>query len=168
MKISRGEVDKLAKKLWNYHHLHHKLKKTDCILVLGGHDLRVAKRGVEIFLDGWAPLIVFSGGRGGLTKNWEETEAERFAKIAIEAGVSRKKILIETESENTGENIIFTKKLLQQEGIKVAEIIIVTKPQMERRAFATLKKHWPDKEVIITSPQFSLMNIKTTRAPEII
>ncbi len=49
----------LAKKIWDYHHMGHKLKKSDCILVLGSHDLRVAERGAEIFLQGWAPLLIF-------------------------------------------------------------------------------------------------------------
>ncbi|PIN72448.1 hypothetical protein COV22_03185, partial [Candidatus Woesearchaeota archaeon CG10_big_fil_rev_8_21_14_0_10_47_5] len=35
----------LAKKLWDYHHVNQSLEKSDCILVLGSHDLRVAERG---------------------------------------------------------------------------------------------------------------------------
>jgi hypothetical protein len=37
----------LAKKLWNYHHVNQYLEKSDCILVLGSQDLRVAERGAE-------------------------------------------------------------------------------------------------------------------------
>jgi len=29
----------------------------------------------------------------------------------------------------------------------------VQKPYMERRSFATFKKHWPEKNLIVTSPQ---------------
>ena len=54
-------VINLAKILWDYHHMHHKISKADCILALGSHDLRVANRAADLWLEGWAPYIVFSG-----------------------------------------------------------------------------------------------------------
>lgn len=77
------EVRRLAQKLWDYHHLNHSLEKSDLILVLGSHDLRVAERAVELYREGMAPYILFSGKRGALTSHWKETEAERFASLAI-------------------------------------------------------------------------------------
>jgi len=32
---------------------------------------------------------------------------------------------------------------------------------MERRSFATFKKHWPEKELIVTSPQLSMQAYPT-------
>lgn len=151
--MEREKIRQLAKKIWDYHHMNYTLKKADCILVLGSHDLRVAERGAQLFLEGWAPLLIFSGGRGNLTSTWEKTEGELFAKIAIEMGVPEDKILVENESSNTGENILFTRKLLAEHGIDSQKIIIVQKPYMERRSYATFKKVWPEKEVIVTSPQ---------------
>ncbi|MFX1547197.1 MAG: hypothetical protein ACFFCU_13430, partial [Promethearchaeota archaeon] len=55
-------VNLLAKIIWNYHHMNHKLEKSDCILVLGSHDIRVAEYAASLFLEGWAPIIIFSGG----------------------------------------------------------------------------------------------------------
>src|ERR1700745_3308880 len=102
----------LAKKLWDYHHMNHVLEKADCILVLGSHDLRVAERAAELYLQQWAPMIIFSGGLGNFTKEmWTETEADLFAAIAIKMGVPKKDILIENRSTNTGENILFTQQL---------------------------------------------------------
>ena len=57
-----------AKKLWEYHHLNHTPANADYILVLGSHDLRVAERGAELYLQGWAPILIFSGGLGNVTK----------------------------------------------------------------------------------------------------
>lgn len=67
-------IDKLAKKIWDYHRLNQELQKANCILVMGSHDTRVTERGAKLFLDGWAPLIIFSGGFGRLTncKVWPE------------------------------------------------------------------------------------------------
>lgn len=145
-----------AKKIWDYHHMNHTLEKADCIIVLGSHDTRVAERGAEIFLQGFAPIIVFSGFLGALTLgNWDRPEAEVFAEIAINMGVPEDKIIIENRSTNTGENIIFSKKIISERGINPKSIIAVQKPYMERRTYATVKKVWPEVEVLVTSPQLT-------------
>src|SRR5689334_19033955 len=96
----------LAKKLWDYHHVNNTIEKADCILVLGSHDLRVAEHAAQLYLEGWAPLLIFSGGLGNFTKDlWTETEADLFAAIAIKMGVPKNAILVENKSTNTGENI---------------------------------------------------------------
>lgn len=160
------ETLELALKLWNYHHMNHQLEKSDCILVLGSHDTRVAQRGAELFLEGFAPLLVLSGGLGRLTQGmWVETEAEKFAEIAIKMGVPEEAILIESKSTNTGENILFTQQLLQQKNLDPQTFIVVQKPYMERRSYATFKKHWPGKKLLVTSPQISFHEYATNEIP---
>ena len=154
--MNQEEIDKTAKKLWNYHRMNYKLEKADCILVLGSHDIRIAERGAQLFLEGWAPILIFSGGVGRLTAGlWNKPEAEVFADIALKMGVPKDKILIENKSTNTGDNIIFTMNLLKEKGLDPKSFIVVQKPYMERRAFATFKKILPDKKLIVTSPQIS-------------
>ena len=146
----------LAEKLWHYHQMNHQLEPADAILVLCSHDKKVAERGARLFLEGWAPLLIFSGGLGAITKNiWSEPEADQFAAIAIRLGVPQEKILIENQSTNTSENVLFTRRLLAQKQIDPRKFILVQKPYMERRSFATFRKHWPEKEVRVTSPQVS-------------
>ena len=145
-----------AKKIWVYHHMNHSLEKADCIIVLGSHDTRVAERGAELILQGFAPIIVFSGYLGSLTlAKWNRPEAEIFAEIAIKMGVPDEKILIENKSTNTGENIILSRKLLYERGMNPGTIIAVQKPYMERRTYATIKKVWPEIGLFVTSPQFT-------------
>ena len=146
----------LAEQIWRYHLMNHQLEKSDAILVLCSHDKRVAERGAQLFLEGWAPLLIFSGGLGTITSGmWSEPEADQFARVAINLGVTREKILIENKSTNTGENILFTKLLLAQKNLNPEKFILVQKPYMERRAYATFRKLWPEKEVLVTSPQVS-------------
>ncbi len=160
------EIITLSKRVWDYHHIHHDLKKSDCILVLGSHDIRVAERAAELYLNGWAPVLIFSGGLGRLTDGmWDETEADKFARIAREKGVPNEAVLIENRSTNTGENILFTQQLLKEKNLDLQTFIVVQKPYMERRSYATFKKHWPDKTLIVTSPQIRFDEYATDEIP---
>jgi uncharacterized SAM-binding protein YcdF (DUF218 family) len=150
------QIYELAETLWDYHLMKQEVAQADAILVLCSHDERVAERGAQLFLDGFAPLIIFSGGQGAITRRlWQEPEAERFARIAMSLSVPRERILIEPESTNTGENIAFTRRLLAAKGLDPQKFIVVQKPYMERRSYATFRKLWPEKEVVVTSPQVS-------------
>jgi uncharacterized SAM-binding protein YcdF (DUF218 family) len=145
-----------AQLLWDYHHMNHEPEKSDCIFVLGSHDMRVAERGAELYLQGYAPILVFSGGLGNFTREtWTSAEADLFAEKAIEMGVPEGVILRENKSTNTGENIQFTQKLLKEHNIDPESFLLVQKPYMERRSYATFKQHWPEKKLLVTSPQTS-------------
>ena len=147
-------IDDWARIVWDYHHVHHALRKADCIIVLGSHDTRVAERGAELVLAGWAPFVVFSGHLGSLTSGtWTRSEAEVFADVAVGRGVPRERILLETRSTNTGENVDFSRQLLAEQGLKPRRAIAVQKPYMERRTLATFTSRWPELEVVVTSPQ---------------
>ena len=152
----RQEIRDLAEKLWHYHHMNQRLEQADAVLVLCSYDTAVAERGARLLLEGWAPLLIFSGGLGTITRRlWSEPEADRFAAIALGLGVPAERILVENRSTNTGENVLFTRRLLAERGLTPQRFILVQKPYMERRAYATFKKLWPEKEVVVTSPQVS-------------
>jgi uncharacterized SAM-binding protein YcdF (DUF218 family) len=157
------DIIELAQVVWDYHHVNHQLTKSDCILTLGSHDTRVAERAAELYLQNWAPLLIFSGGLGRLTEGmWNESEADKFARIAVDMGVPAENILIENRSTNTGENIVLVKQLLIEKKLDPQSFIVVQKPYMERRSYATFMKHWPDKQLVVTSPQISLNEYPTT------
>jgi uncharacterized SAM-binding protein YcdF (DUF218 family) len=150
-------VRALVETLWNYHRLQHQLARADGILVLCSHDTRVAERGAQLFLDGLAPRLIFSGGLGTITRHlMTEPEADQFARIAASMGVPRERILVENRSTNTGENVLFTKELLAAAGVTIDRVILVQKPYMERRSYATFRQVWPEPEVLVTSPQVSM------------
>lgn len=147
-------IDSDARLVWDYHHVGHVLAPADCIIVLGSHDTRVAERGAEVFGQGLAPLIVFSGNLGALTSGvWERPEAEIFADVAARAGVPRDKMLLETRATHTGENVDFSRRLLREQGREPRTAIAVQKPYMERRTLATFEQRWPELRVMVTSPQ---------------
>jgi uncharacterized SAM-binding protein YcdF (DUF218 family) len=161
MRLPSGEIAgrarDLAQVLWDYHQLRHELVPSDAILVLCSHDLRVAERGAELFLQRWAPLLIFSGGLGSITRALMTIpEADQFAEVARRMGVPPDRILIENRSTNTGENVRFTRALLEALGLAPGSFIVVQKPYMERRSYATFRKVWPEPQVRVTSPQVSM------------
>ncbi|MCX8239796.1 MAG: YdcF family protein [Verrucomicrobiales bacterium] len=150
-------TDEAAEIVWNYHLMGHEIGPADLIWALGSHDLRVADRVAELWHAGMAPWVVMSGGLGNFTEGvFEKPEAELFAERAIELGVPEEVILIENESTNTGENVMFTRRVLAEKSIGVSNLIAVQKPYMERRTFATICKQWEGLEVRVTSPQLTM------------
>ena len=145
-----------ARVLWDYHHLDLGLSPVDFILALGSHDGRVAKHAAQLILKDFAPILVTSGGLGKVTNTiWAVSEGERFAKIARELGVPDSKILVEDTATNTGENVTRTRDLLVRKGIVARSAILVTKPYMRRRAYATAVKQWPEVDWLVSSPSLS-------------
>ena len=151
------DINSALEELWKYLKMGHKLMKADGILVFGSHDTGTAGHAVKLYKNGWAPLLIFSGGLGKITRNKQKTtEAERFARLAQKKGVPLEDVLIENKSTNTRENVIFTKELLDKKNIKVNKIIIIAKPYMERRAYATFRKSWKNVDVIASSQDISM------------
>lgn len=149
-------VHELALRLWQYHHMNHEIGPAGAILVLCSHDTCVAERGADLWLQGFAPWIVFSGGLGAITRRlWSEPEADQFARIAITRGVPADRILIENASTNTGENVRLSRALIADRGLDPPSFIVVQKPYMERRSYATFRRVWPEKPVVVTSPRVS-------------
>ena len=53
--------------LWDYMRMNHELKQSDCIIGLGTIDTNVANIASELYLNGYADKIIFSGGLGKIT-----------------------------------------------------------------------------------------------------
>lgn len=149
----KGKTDKeLAKVLWDYNRSETPLKKADIILGLGNNDIKIAQHAAKLLLEGWAPLILFTGSFGLLTKeSFTKPEAEVFADEAMKLGIPREKILIENKATNTGENILFSKKLLEENKLNPKKFIVITKPHQLRRAYATFVKVWPGQKLVMNS-----------------
>lgn len=158
-RMESTQVDQLAKIIWDYHHLNHRLEQADVMLVLGGHDLRVPEYAADLFVRGLVPYVVISGGVAHtddlLKTDWSETEAEKFAEVMMRCGVPKEKISLENQAKNTGDNFSLSRRLIEGQVGRFQSVLVVTKPYMERRAFATGQKQWPDIKLVVTSPQIS-------------
>lgn len=154
-----------AQVLWDYLCLHTPPKKADCIVGFGCYNEDIPRRAAQLYRDGFAPWVLFTGGLGRNTAHmWTESEAERFGRIALAEGVPENALLLETESTNTAENIAYTQDLLAQKGIAVSSILGVHKPYMERRIYAAWKNYWPEMPFEVTSYQQTMAEYLETNA----
>lgn len=116
----------------------------DCILIFGSikrqeERLQLA---AKLYQEKRAPYVLLSGGKG-FKSNVEE--ASLMIKRAIELGIPKEKIIIEDESNNTTENVLYSmialeKKLLLK---NVKRLIVVTSPFHMQRVILTTSKYLP-------------------------
>ena len=143
--------------LWDFMHMNHQPEPADVIVGFGCYDEDIPKRCAELWHQGYAPYVCFSGGLGRNTSGiWTGSEAERFAAIAIAEGVPEERIILEKKSTNSADNLIFTPKVLEKVGVKAEKIIAVHKPYMEKRLWAAMQVYWPAVEVVYTSPEVTV------------
>ena len=143
--------------IWDYLGLHQAPEKADVIVGFGNFNDNIARRAAELYHQGYAPKILFTGGLGRNTLGLlPETEAARFARVAMACGVRSEDIIREDKSTNTAENIIFTRRLLEELGIPHDRILGVHQPFMERRITAAMGVYWKDLDFRVTSPQVTI------------
>jgi uncharacterized SAM-binding protein YcdF (DUF218 family) len=135
----------------------HEARPCSVAIGLGSHDLGVADTTVDLYERGMMPLIVFTGATSRTTRErMPRGEAEHYRERAIERGVPADAILVEPQARNTGENIRFSRSLLEDRGVPVSSVLLVSKPYEERRAYATARKLWPGVEWVSASTPMTL------------
>ncbi len=143
--------------IWDYLCLHQEPRKADVIVGFGNFNTDIARRAAELYREGYAPKILFTGGLGRNTEGMlPEPEAARFAKVAMACGVPEEDIILEDKSRNTKENIEFTRALLEERGIPHDHILGVHQPFMERRIMAAMGIYWPEQSFTVTCPQVTI------------
>lgn len=141
---SREEILNDAKMLYVFHSETANVPvRADIILAAGSHDLRVPEHAARLFLAGVAPILICSGGFGKITDGlWSIPEGDVFAERCIACGVPKDRIIVEREAKNTGDNFSLSKKLCSDMGLHPQTGVIVCKPYMAKRAWATGSKQW--------------------------
>ena len=143
--------------IWDYLCLHQAPQKADVIVGFGNFNEDIPRRAAELYLQGYAPKILFTGGLGRNTVGLlPESEAARFARVAMSCGVPEEAIIKEDKSTNTAENIHFTKALLEELNVPHDHILGVHQPFMERRITAAMGVYWPELNFSVTSPQVTI------------
>lgn len=121
------------------------MRYADAIIAFGGRDLTVADQAARLHREGRAPWVVATGG---VPFDARRSEAEAFADHMVQLGVPRERILIESCSRHTGENVQFALDLLRQRADVLRTLLAVPWPFAARRAAATLRRQAPQVDVI--------------------
>jgi uncharacterized SAM-binding protein YcdF (DUF218 family) len=146
-----------ARLIWDYHQMHHESPPVDAAIGLGSHDLGVATTTAGLYHAGLFPVLVFTGGNSPTTAaRFPRGEAVHYREHALSLGVPDKAILLEPNAANTGHNITYSRQVLADAGITPTTVLLVSKPYMERRSYATARKLWPEVEVRCASEPLEL------------
>ncbi|TDC43138.1 YdcF family protein [Actinomadura sp. KC345] len=138
--------------IWNHHLMGHRPRPCSAAIALGSHDLGVATHAAELYHAGLFPVVVLSGGNSPTTKDvFPRGEAVHYAEHAIGLGVPESAIIIEPHAANTGQNIDYSRTALAEAGVEVTSLLLISKPYMERRSFATARKLWPRPDLVCAS-----------------
>jgi len=108
--------------------------KADVIVVVsGGQTTSRAEKGIDLYKQGYAPKIIFSGA------SLDDGPSNAFAMRdqALASGVPASNIYIDEKSQNTYENAVNSKAILQS--LAASKIILVTSPYHQRRANQTFE-----------------------------
>jgi uncharacterized SAM-binding protein YcdF (DUF218 family) len=148
---NRPEIAAPLRVVWDYMRLVHPPVAADAILTLGSFDVQAAVHAARLWKAGLAPVVIMSGGiahRGGLLDTgWDRPEARVFADAAIAEGVPAGALLL--EAQNTGDNFVLGRAVAEAAGHQIARLLVVAKPYMTRRGFATGRKVWPEVELVM-------------------
>ncbi|MGP3969595.1 YdcF family protein [Streptomyces sp. 6N223] len=143
--------------IWNYHQMGHQPRPCSAAIGLGSHDLGVATTVAELHRAGLFPVMVFSGGNSPTTRDrFPRGEAVHYREHALSLGVPDEAILVEPKAANTGQNITFSRALLAKAGVEVETLLLISKPYMQRRSYATCRKLWPEIDVVCASETLEL------------
>ncbi|MEU6222533.1 YdcF family protein [Streptomyces sp. NPDC047042] len=143
--------------IWNHHQMGHELRPCSAAIGLGSHDLGVAGTAADLYRAGLFPVVVFSGGNSPTTRaRFPRGEAVHYREHALSRGVPDEAILVEPKAANTGQNIVLSRALLAEAGVAVESLLLISKPYMERRSYATCRKLWPEAEVVCASEPLEL------------
>ncbi|MFG2378562.1 YdcF family protein [Streptomyces sp. NPDC048504] len=143
--------------IWDYHQMGHELRPCSAAIGLGSHDLGVATTAVDLYRAGLFPVVVFSGGNSPTTRaRFPRGEAVHYREHALSLGAPDEAILVESKAANTGQNITLSRELLAEAGVEVESLLLISKPYMERRSYATCRKLWPEAEVVCASEPLEL------------
>lgn len=148
-------IIKTSQKLWDFHNVQEEIKPCDAIIGLGSYDIEVAKECCRLQQKGMGKIIIFSGNEGNWTKGkYSATEAEAFRDAALEYGARDSDIILEKSAKNIGQNLVFSKKIMDEQGVKTA--IVVTKPQTKMRTRLTINKQISLTNLIVHSPNYTM------------
>lgn len=127
------------------------IQPADAIVVIGGdHKPERVARAVELYQQGYAPVVIISAGT--LVAEGQEVlaEAKVMERQAVALGLPKSVIILEDQSQSTFQNAYFTSILCQEGGYN--SIILVTSTFHSRRAGQIFREVYGEAVSIFVQP----------------
>jgi len=114
----------------------------DLVFVFGTRHSEPAYVAANLVKCGRGQFVVLTGGKNPIS---DVSEALTHLEIVLGQGVAREQVIVESESTNTLENVVFAiPKIAERIALeRITSVIVVTKWYHCRRAVMTLKRHLP-------------------------
>ncbi|HEY8498682.1 MAG TPA: YdcF family protein [Limnochordales bacterium] len=109
----------------------------DAIVVLGGDWRGRIDRGIALYREGYAPVLLVTGGMAIAPGR---VQADYLAEAARQAGVPQEAILTERRASSTWEDAVLTLPLAQERGWR--RVLLVTSNWHSRRATMVFRRVW--------------------------
>ena len=130
--FGKGTVDLMPTKTienasisWDYMSSFGEVARCEALVVCCSYDLWVCDYACELIGLNLAEKLVLTGDTGNWTRHlWNRPEAHIFFERAIQNGVTEDRILVEDRATNLGENVIFSRNLLET----AKTVTFLTKP----------------------------------------
>lgn len=135
------ENKKLFDSLYDYLSEEDKPKRSDLIFVFGSNEIERADKAIELYKEGLAPKILFSGGMHSTKTRTKKTEAKRFKEHALNKGVREKDIITEQKSITIVDNIRISLNLMDKSRLRPKKILLVVSPIVLRRPYGSFCKY---------------------------
>lgn len=130
----------------------------DMVILAGNAILSTAAKAFEAAKTAQTPVLI-TGGIGHSTALLAEAVAQRYVGIEVyerpEAvilrdiavrffGLDKHQALVESAATNCGENASFSRRVLDELGLRPSVVLLVQDPLMQRRTDASFRRAWSD------------------------
>ena len=106
------------------------LEKSDAIVAISGGDTKArTQAAIDLYKDGWSKKLIFSGAA---LDPLSPSNARVMREMAVRSGVPNEDILIDEEAQDTAQNALKSRELINQ--LKAEQLILVTSAYHQRRA----------------------------------
>ena len=129
--LTKDDIDEINSLMFNFHD---EITSPDLILVLASSSINRIEKAIELSKKYYLKILI-SGAN--YLKNDQMYEYEKYYIYAITHGINKGNLIIESNSHNTKENIIYSLNLIKD---KYHNIIIISSSQHLLRVKLTLEK----------------------------
>lgn len=154
--------NRIIKDISDFIFIEDKPEKADIIFLPGGGHAEVPEKGAEMFLKGYAPVIMPSGKKAidkegpleihtksDVYNNDYETESDFYKDVLIKCGVDSEAIVCEKRATYTKLNAVYSRKLTDKMGLEIKKAMICCKSFHARRCLMYYTYAFPETEFII-------------------